>query len=491
MHHIDDHTLELYVLGAKSIEDKRSEIEAHLQACEHCNAYVAKVDGFYTKLDENLQEEQQPRSSSAVTRLPAEVRRTQAGRRNDELAPVFYNDAPPVPYQPTTKIEKFRYAYRRAGYFVRRHPIAAGTATFAVLAGAVMLFYTTSTFFKGDKNPQYINYNTTERRVEILDRKYEKLLSFPCDGVENMKGEFSKGWRQEIAVFDLDGDGKNEIISAVPLPEDGALQGHPLRILDGNGTTKQRLSLNREIHYLQRTYASVWGAGMFVIDSTNRTDPFILISWGGGRSPVVITRLNRKLETVGEYWHFGGIRGMRLLDLNEDGKPELIVSGINEALDSVRGEFPAFAVLDPSKIVGSGKSTATAGFAMPESQAELFYVGLPVSSISAILDQRETVRGITNVGPKLFSCWVDGATYLRETISFEYVFSQDMKPLEVKSANQTDYVYHQLAKEVKVSEKINATYLENLKNGIRYWNGTEWRKEVVRVQHNSEVAVSR
>ena len=120
---------------------------------------------------------------------------------------------------------------------------------------------------------------------------------------------------------------------------------------------------------------------------------------------------------------------------------------------------------------------------MPESQAELFYVGLPVSSITALLDQHESVAGIINVGPQLFSCWVDGATYLEQYIGFEYIFSNDLRPIEVKSANHTDQVYRQLVKKGKVSGKIDAAYLDSLKQRIRYWDGKKWRKEVVKVSH--------
>jgi hypothetical protein len=36
----------------------------------------------------------------------------------------------------------------------------------------------------------------------------------------------------------------------------------------------------------------------------------------------------------------------------------------------------------------------------------------------------------------------------------------------------------------KLSGKIDQAYLDNLKNGIRYWDGREWRKEWAMVKHS-------
>ncbi|MBI5473551.1 MAG: hypothetical protein HY961_14525 [Ignavibacteriae bacterium] len=464
MNHIDEHTLELYVLGSAKVAERRQGIESHLVQCFGCRETVERMSAFYKEVNAELAE--YPTAAESQSQALMEIQRRVPKPREPDL--------PAVPLRPVTRLQRFQY-------FVRRHPVMSGGGTFAALAGLAMLFSTTTTFFKEDNNPHLINYNVPEKRIEILNRKYEKLWSFPSESVERIKGDYALGLRQEIAVYDLDGDGKNDVLSTRAIPEDQSRMDHPFRVFDASGNIKQKYSFAGEIHYLQRTYSDRWSATLFVIDSSNRTNPSLIVAWGGGRSPGVITRLNRKLEIVGEYWHFGMIAGMRLVDLNDDGKPELVFSGQNEALDSVRGEFPAFAILDPSKIVGRGMSSTTPGFAMPESQAELSYVGLPVSSISVTLDVHETVKGITNVGARLFSCWVEGAVYENLPVSFEYIFSRDLRVVEVKSANGTDAVHRLLVNEGKLSGKLDAAYRENLKNGVRYWDGKEWRKYPVSI----------
>lgn len=54
--HIDDTLLELFILDEQEFsEEKRKEIEAHLQQCEECRHKMAKLKMFYDILEEELQ----------------------------------------------------------------------------------------------------------------------------------------------------------------------------------------------------------------------------------------------------------------------------------------------------------------------------------------------------------------------------------------------------------------------------------------------------
>jgi hypothetical protein len=58
-----------------------------------------------------------------------------------------------------------------------------------------------------------------------------------------------------------------------------------------------------------------------------------------------------------------------------------------------------------------------------------------------------------------------------------------MKVLDVKSTSWTNIYYDNLAETEKVIGKIDQQYLNNLKNGVTYWDGKKWRKEVVKVKN--------
>jgi predicted anti-sigma-YlaC factor YlaD len=62
MNHIDEHTLELFILHAESVEGQRSEIEAHLAECRGCKDLADEIASFHTELKDELAK---PRSTVA------------------------------------------------------------------------------------------------------------------------------------------------------------------------------------------------------------------------------------------------------------------------------------------------------------------------------------------------------------------------------------------------------------------------------------------
>ncbi len=50
MNHIDEETLELYVLESEEISTRRAEIEAHLRECAGCDALRKEIEEFYSEV---------------------------------------------------------------------------------------------------------------------------------------------------------------------------------------------------------------------------------------------------------------------------------------------------------------------------------------------------------------------------------------------------------------------------------------------------------
>lgn len=148
-------------------------------------------------------------------------------------------------------------------------------------------------------------------------------------------------------------------------------------------------------------------------------------------------------------------------------------------------------MLDPDKVVGDGKSTTTPEFGFPFSQAEMYYIRLPLSDLHEFYKINANVSGISDIDDKgiLFEV-VSRPAGLTESISFQYYFNRDMSICEVKSNNTTDRIYNRLVEQGKFTGRIDSAYLLNLKSGVRYWDGKGWRKEVVRVDvRNSQLVI--
>jgi hypothetical protein len=59
-----------------------------------------------------------------------------------------------------------------------------------------------------------------------------------------------------------------------------------------------------------------------------------------------------------------------------------------------------------------------------------------------------------------------------------------MRAQEVKYASVDVQIHAKLKKEGRISSTFDQNYLEDLKNGIRYWDGKEWKKEWTKVRHD-------
>ncbi|MEK9138027.1 MAG: hypothetical protein AAB393_12950, partial [Bacteroidota bacterium] len=119
--------------------------------------------------------------------------------------------------------------------------------------------------------------------------------------------------------------------------------------------------------------------------------PEIFVMAGNPRSPCYVARLDVQYNTVGEYWHFGHFGGLSFADVDGDSTLELLVWGQNNTEDTTQGEYPAIVVLDPAKIVGKGKSLLSPGFHLPFSDAELFYIRLPLTDVNRVLHTHSNV----------------------------------------------------------------------------------------------------
>jgi hypothetical protein len=471
MRHIEEHILELYVLSSDKVSGQHEEIEAHLAECHGCRLLVEQMTASYRDVEERFKKLSERTDSSTLALT----------RNRTKLAPTNSSDRSPVAgFRPITRMQQ-------RTYFVRRHPVIVGVSSFVAFAGLALLG---TLMFKSpdltDKNPAHIHYNPGSNEVEILNKLDQFLWKIPSQNISGAVGESESGAPRTI-IADINGDGVNEVLTTLWTPEDALRGAHSLKVYDDKGEVMFPVRFEKQIKYLNRNYPSKWDADRVVVGDVDASgQKQILASWGCGRSPFVITRLDSKGNVAGEYWHFGVLSGMFLTDLNRDGRKELILTGANNALDSTHEEFPAIVVLDPGRIVGAAKSSGTPGFDLRTSDAEIYYVGLPVSPLSRALATNEHVERLVHESNEALVLRVaNNFIGHPEYADLEYIFSRDFKVLQVKSTHWTDTMHKRLVQQGKLSGNLGAKYQDALKNGVRYWDGKEWRKEVSKVQHEN------
>lgn len=487
MQHFDEHTLELYVLASGSLKVSRSRIERHLKVCHGCRETVEELMAFYKAFGEELtQSAGRPVVSSAAI-----VQRTHRLQR----LPDAENDT--IALRPITTLQRI-YA------FARRHPFtAAGTGVMIVAAMAGVLLVGIRNPFR-DTNPWYHNYNATTQMLEIFNRENELLWNWPLGDATTLYE--TEGNRRSVLtlVKDLDGDGVNEVITILTPPKESSLPvysgGQSIRVLSGNGKVLQQREFNGEnFRAFGREYegkltiTSLIGVGDFDGDGANE----LLALGSTGRSPVCILRLDQHLRELGRLWHFGALFSYQWIDLKGDGKKDLSYVGINEIHDTEMRLPAFFMVLDPAKISGVEQSSAMNlevrgqhGFGVPVSRAERYYVEFPRTDIESAMN-----FSINGYGTRILDRQGEFSVAIASSkpgdehyeVGFEYYFRYDMTVDRVRFGTPVPGVHQRLVSEGKITGRFDESYLEQLKRGVKYWNGKAWEERATAVHSGPPV----
>jgi hypothetical protein len=474
MTHIDEHTLELFVLGAKEVQRRKKTIEAHLKKCEGCRTLVRTMTEFYANAESHRKSQPQSKplsDSQTLIRSHTEIEPT--------YDPYYSTFKTPVPARmPRTFLQHvFSYA--------RQNPIKSVIGSFALFVGLALIFnFTLKTIFK-DANPAYAILSERNSALEVYNREDEKLWQLFQPQIKTTIGVDDKWGISHTEVADLNGDGRNEVITTLPLPAENDGRAKALRVYDAERKLViEKKFENTMINFLSNRYETSFEFSSILVDGfggEGRKEIFASVD--NGRSPWFLARLDAKGQTIGRYWHFGHCLGVYAIDLNNDGRKEIILSGVNQVSDLQLKQFVVVAVLDPQKIIGDVEATATRGFGFGRSDAEIFYIQIPASDMVGALGQTQNISLISSTDEQQLrfrtsSSAPDGFP------QFEYIFSKDMQVRDVKYADQDVLLHARLKKEGKIHSIFNRAYLENLKQGVRYWNGKEWRKEVTKVKHD-------
>ncbi len=471
MKHVEQHILELYVLNTAAVEPRKVEIEAHLAECAGCRALVEQMTESYGNVEETFNELEAGAETTGRNLVP---------RRFQSIAPKTPDTMASASYRPVTALQRFQY-------FVRRHPVMVGGGTFLALAGfALIANIMLKPNVTKDLNPEFYRYNPASNTAEILNKNHEILWQIPTRnvvGIQRSEHDFGTP-----AIVIADSSSNSKITTTIWHPGDGPEAGSPyVRVYDFKGSVLKKAEFDESVEYLGRVYSDNWRTDKVV--AIDKGEKEFFVCWGNGRSPNVISRYDAHGTELGQYWHFGNITGMFPVDVDNDGRKELVITGSNDVLDSVGGQFPAIAVLDPERMIGKKKSACSSGFALPASDAEIFYVRLPLSPLSAALTKYERVNRLQWAGDNRQAFLVTNTSQEMDpdVANYEYIFQSNFSIAEVKSTDVTDLLYAQKVREGLVKGSLDAAYLQALKTAVRYWDGEKWVKVAVKITNREVV----
>lgn len=456
MEHPEEHILELVAAGSRVSDVIDRQVRDHLAVCPHCAATVEEMRAFYADVAAEYAEIRTRDAAEPDTHadagLPA-TRRQIARRPADTPAP-----GPLV---------------REVRWFVSDHPVfSAGIA--AGLLGLLGLALFVPSHDTIAVEPSYTRLDPVAGTVETYDAADRRLWSKPVYRIEDMQNA-QRYNRPMTAVVDLNRDGSNEVVIGFNLgrPEDGIVE-RVASVFTAEGTLIGKIREGRASHFGRERYRDDFGvSGLIALKE--EPAPVLAIAWAHYHSPSILSLVGADLRATGRYWHYGHLFAPTAIpDPGGSGRSMIACLGVNQASDSAGIQFPVLLVLDPSRITGDTESGTTRGFGLPVTAAEIACIRFPEPDV--------VMKHSSQYGAKRIHILPDGTVkvLVGETAwTLEYIFTPDLRLLQVKPTQGFDRTHEALRREGKVRSVYGPAYLEELKLDLLYWNGTAWQREPV------------
>jgi hypothetical protein len=150
---------------------------------------------------------------------------------------------------------------------------------------------------------------------------------------------------------DLEGTGAIDTICLYE-PVDFATEGMRLYCFDRHGRVRWTFTPGDAVHADGRLYSRPYFIFRFLVlprDSAGHRR-VVVTSCHNWSFPDQVAVLNSEGELLGQYWHHGHLRTLALADLDGDGKPLLVLGGVNDSPGYNQATLVAF---DPDHVSGS------------------------------------------------------------------------------------------------------------------------------------------
>jgi hypothetical protein len=468
MTHPDEHTIELYLLGALNNDLKQEELEAHLKMCAGCNDLIASMAAYYrgVQLDLNSLAKRPSRSSTKVTTW------------TPDTAVIFQRPERYILDHRPRRGEQLRR-------FIRANPIMTGGAGLVFIAAAASALLSLFRQPTADVNPVYTVLNVSHGTVEVHGKADEKLWEIPIQDAESAVESRRMTGDQDTRVLDLDGDGTNEVLTRLVLAGQLADTRCVLHIFKSGKTVFREIRSGEPVRHGDRIYPSDFGISTFTCGPYLPGErPTILVAANSSHSPSIIYHYDPNGTVLGTYRHFGHLLFSASPEIN--GSTAVVFVGFND-IGETGTPKSVIVILDPALIRGDGESSCAGGFGLPASPAELYYVEVPGTDFTRSMKTVPTLMqpAAMELPEGKGLSVVSYGSAMHALPVFQYIFDGHMAVAGVKSANDTKEAFDSYA--IHRGERVDfyADYLSSLAQEVRYWNGRNWESRAVSVQHRS------
>jgi len=348
---------------------------------------------------------------------------------------------------------------------------------FLITAVLLSLFFIPKIFI--DRIPS--DFHIENSTLYALNAEGKELWKFET-GVENLSGdeyykkyfqyrrteeiEFRKSLLPHIIIKDLTNDGKPEIVFSIQTQDEFG-EGE-LFCFDYKGNQLWKFTGGKVLKFGQKVISQdyrLYGFDVFDMNGDGNLE-IAIISAHRIRFPTQLVILDSQGRKLGEYWNSGRLSDLQFMDLNEDGREEILVSGCNN--EYKKGVLIVF---DTAHINGSSPQTDEKSICKElKSGTEKYYILFPRTDVDILEAEVEAINIIDNLKNRRLSL-----LSLTSQILFELNYDLELEGITLSHAFRQKHKWARL--EGKIKSEINEEYEQSLKEDLLYYDGNGWVSE--------------
>ena len=303
-----------------------------------------------------------------------------------------------------------------------------------------------------------------------------------------------------IIVNDIDNDGNNEILY-LRSDDNNSINNRTLFCLTGKDGIKWKFIAPKMPEYYGNEECSdktqLMSINIFYNKVTGRKE-IILNGHVCELFPAYLFVVDFRGKLISEYYHPGAIHYVKCIDIDSDGKDEIIFDGVNNDFD----KHAFIAVIDPNNLEGSAPGRRLPPNVMISKINK--YILLPKTDICKFTASVQSEAGLFEYNGKLLSVYVNENNLYdvlkplsneNAPLSVIFTFDRYMNPVSFGTSSEWDGRYNELLAEGKIKPITDwKEYKDSILGEIKYWDGDKFVKYSemknyqlqIKEQHNSK-----
>lgn len=244
------------------------------------------------------------------------------------------------------------------------------------------------------------------------------------------------------------------------VPSDAGEAGTTLYCFSHTGRELWKFTPGREVRTARDTFQNVYSTAGYVVLPDGR---IVVASHHHVWYPTQLAILDSRGKLLAEYWHSGYLMFLKSRDLDGDGKPELIVAGINNGYHA-----STLLVLSPDDLDGAasqapGDPTQLAGMAPAHEKVRIL---IPMSDIPRAVGMKYNLPQGLEVGPNQIEMIVQEEGDSGHAGAVHYTFDYKFHLVSVKPSDTFVHAHRELETSGVLKHAFSPAEIDELRKSV-------------------------